>query len=136
MMANSPADILAELEEVVATYPPHRCARILAGMVQLLTGSRGQCRELLVNVVDGVLLRLTERVETSALVQLSMALAELDIAPPETLWRLASHDNRTWRGLCFSSVVPFSRPISRLSLTPVASGIDARSPRAATSRRP
>jgi hypothetical protein len=93
MMANSPADILAELEEVVATYPPHRCARILAGMVQLLTGSRGQCRELLVNVVDGVLLRLTERVEASALVQLSTALAELDIAPPETLWRLASHDS-------------------------------------------
>src|SRR3954449_2904813 len=93
MMANSPADILAELEETVATCPAERCARILSGMVQLLTGSRGQCQVMLTNVVDGVLLRLTERVETSALVQLSMALAELDIAPPETLWRLASHDN-------------------------------------------
>jgi hypothetical protein len=93
MMANSPADILAELEETVATCPAERCARILSGMVQLLIGSRDQCRELLSNVVDGVLLRLTERVEASALVQLSTALAELDVAPPETLWRLASHDD-------------------------------------------
>jgi hypothetical protein len=93
MMANSPADILAELEEAVATCPAERCAHILARMVQLLLGSRDQCRELLVNVVDRVLLRLTERVEASALVQLSTALAELDVAPPETLWRLASHDN-------------------------------------------
>jgi len=36
MMANSPADILAELEETVATCPAERCARILSGMVQLL----------------------------------------------------------------------------------------------------
>jgi hypothetical protein len=93
MMANSPADILAELEETVATCPAERCDRILSGMVQLLIGSRDQCRELLSKVVDGVLMRLTERVEASALVQLSTALAGLDVAPPETLWRLASHDD-------------------------------------------
>jgi hypothetical protein len=61
--------------------------------VHLLTGSRDQPLELLANVVDRVLLRLTERVETSALVQLSAALAELNVAPPETLRRLASHDD-------------------------------------------
>ena len=38
MMANSPADILVELEEAVATCPPDRCIRILEGIVQLLTG--------------------------------------------------------------------------------------------------
>ncbi|OKO91229.1 hypothetical protein AC629_03200 [Bradyrhizobium sp. NAS80.1] len=93
MMANSPADILVELEEAVAACPPERCARILSGMVLLLTGSRDRPQELLANVVDGVLLRLTERVEASALVQLSTALAELKVAPPETLRRLASHDD-------------------------------------------
>lgn len=93
MMANLPADILVELEEAVATCPPDRCARILSGMVQLLIGSRDRCRELLANVIDGVLLRLTERVEASALVQLSMTLAELDVAPPETLRRLALYDD-------------------------------------------
>ncbi len=93
MMANSPADILVELEEVAAACPPDRCARILSGIVRLLTGSRDRQQGLLAGVVDGVLLRLTERVETSALVQLSTALAELNVAPPETLRRLASHDD-------------------------------------------
>lgn len=92
-MANSPADILVELEEAVATCPLDRCARILSGIVQLLTGSGDRSQELLSGVVDGVLLRLTERVEVSALIQLSTTLADLKVAPPETLQRLASHDN-------------------------------------------
>ncbi|UPK39836.1 DUF2336 domain-containing protein [Bradyrhizobium sp. 186] len=93
MMANSPADILVELEEAVAASPPERCARILCGIVHLLATSRDRPQEMLVNVVDGVLLRLTERVTPSALVQLSKALAEFDVAPQDTLRHLASHDD-------------------------------------------
>lgn len=93
MMANSPADILVELEDAVATCPLDRCGRILAGIIQLLACSRDRPQELLSNVVDGVLLRLTERVEPSALIQLGTALAELNVAPPETLRRLASHND-------------------------------------------
>jgi uncharacterized protein (DUF2336 family) len=93
MMANSPADILAELENAVVTCPLNRCDRILQGILQLLTGSRDRSQELLANVVDGVLLRLVERVEATALIQLGAALAELKVAPPETLRRLASHDD-------------------------------------------
>lgn len=92
MMANSPADILVELEEAVATCPLDRCARILSGIMQLLAGSGDRSQELLAGVVDGVLLRLTERVEIGALIQLSMTLADLEVAPPETLHRLACHD--------------------------------------------
>ncbi|MGY3036384.1 uncharacterized protein (DUF2336 family) [Bradyrhizobium sp. USDA 4354] len=91
MMANSPADILVELEDAVATCPLDRCTRILSGISQLLTDSRDRPQELLANVTDGVLLRLTERVEASALIDLSAALAELKVAPPKTLRRLASH---------------------------------------------
>lgn len=93
MMANSPADILAELEEAAAACPPERCARILSGIVHLLATSRDKPQEMLVNVVDGVLLRLTERVAPSALVQLSKALAEFNVAPRDTLRHLASHDD-------------------------------------------
>lgn len=93
MTANLPADILVELEYAVATCPLDRCARILQGILQLLAGSRDRSQELLANVVDGVLLRLTERVEISALVQLGAALAELKVAPPGTLRRLATHDD-------------------------------------------
>lgn len=93
MTANSPADILVELQEAVAMCPLDRCARILSGIMQLLTGSGDRSQELLAGVVDGVLLRLTERVEVSALIQLSTTLADLKVAPPQTLQRLASHDN-------------------------------------------
>jgi hypothetical protein len=94
MMANSPAYILIELEEAVAACPPERCARILSGIVRLLAASRDRPQELLVNVVDGVLLRLTGRVAPSALVQLSQALAELNVAPQDTLRQLASHEHQ------------------------------------------
>jgi hypothetical protein len=93
MMANSPADILVELEEAVAACPPERCARILSGIVHLLASNRSKPQELLVNVVDGVLLRLTGRVTSAALAQLSEALAGLDVAPQDTLRHLASHDD-------------------------------------------
>lgn len=93
MMANSPADILVELQDAVATCPSDRCARILSGILQLLTGSRDRPQEVLCGVVDGVLLRLTERVDTGALVQLGTTLAGLKAAPPETLRRLAAHDD-------------------------------------------
>lgn len=93
MTANSPADILSELEDAVATCPLDRCGRILDGILQLITGSGDRSQELLANVVDGVLLRLLERVDAGALVQLGAALAELKVAPPATLRRLASHDD-------------------------------------------
>lgn len=93
MMANSPADVLVELQEAVKTCSPERCTRILEGIVQLLTASRDRSQELLAGVVDGVLLRLTERVEAGALIQLSTALSGLNVAPPQTLRRLASHDD-------------------------------------------
>ena len=94
MMANSPANILVELEEAVAACPPERCAHILSGIVRLLTASRDQPQELLVNAVDGVLLRLTGRVAPSDLVQLSQALADLNVAPQDTLRQLASHEHQ------------------------------------------
>jgi hypothetical protein len=93
MMANSPADILGELEEAIAACPPERCARILSGIVHLLAASRDRPQGLLVNVVDGVLLRLMGRVAPRALVQLSQALAELSLAPRDTLRHLASHED-------------------------------------------
>ncbi|MDA9431087.1 DUF2336 domain-containing protein [Bradyrhizobium sp. CCBAU 51627] len=93
MMANSPADILVELEEAVAACPLDRCGPILSGILQLLNGSCDRTQQLLSGVVDGVLLRLAERVAPRALIQLSTTLADLKVAPPETLRRLASHED-------------------------------------------
>ncbi|MFK4507909.1 DUF2336 domain-containing protein [Bradyrhizobium daqingense] len=91
MKAHSPADILVELEDAVATCPLDRCTRILSGILQLLTSNQDRPQDLLAHVTDGVLLRLMERVEAGALIQLSTALADLAIAPPKTVRRLATH---------------------------------------------
>ncbi|WP_025035946.1 DUF2336 domain-containing protein [Bradyrhizobium sp. DOA9] len=91
MTANSPADNLVELENAAATCPLDRCARIISGILQLLTSSRDRSQELLAVVADGVLLRLIERVEASTLIDVSVTLAELEAAPPKTVRRLASH---------------------------------------------
>jgi uncharacterized protein (DUF2336 family) len=91
MMA--PADFLVELEEAVEAFSPERCARILSGIVRLLAASGERPHDLLVNVVDDVLMRLTARVAASELFQLSAALSRLSVAPPETLRHLASHDD-------------------------------------------
>ncbi|MEH2484914.1 DUF2336 domain-containing protein [Bradyrhizobium sp. AZCC 2230] len=130
MMANSPADILGELEEAVASCPLDRCARILSGIVQLLTGSRDRSQELLSGVVDGVLLRLTERVETSALIQLSTTIAELKVAPPETLRRLASHDNAD----VACPVLLKSQALSTADLAAIAASCGERHQRAIAAR--
>lgn len=122
MMANSPADILVELQEAVKTCAPDRCARILSGIVQLLNGSRDRPQELLAGVVDGVLLRLMERVEARALAQLSTTLAEFKVAPPETLRRLASHDDPD----VASPVLLKSQALSAADLAEVASSCGER----------
>ena len=130
MMANSPADILGELEAAVASCPLDRCARILSGIVQLLTGSRDRSQELLSGVVDGVLLQLTERVETAALIQLSTTLADLKVAPPETLRRLASHDNAD----VACPVLQRSQALSTADLAAIAASSGERHQRAIAAR--
>jgi hypothetical protein len=116
MMANPPADILGELEDAVAACPPERSARILSGIVRLLTSGRDTPQELLVNVVDGVLLRLIGRVPPAALTQLSEALAGLDVAPQDTLRHLASHDDPA----IACPLLQTARALSTDSLTAVA----------------
>ncbi|MBC9876117.1 DUF2336 domain-containing protein [Bradyrhizobium sp. INPA01-394B] len=131
MMANSPADILVELEETVTTCPLDRCTRILSGIAQLLTGSRDRSQQLLSDLVDGVLLRLTERVEASALIQLSTTLADLQVAPPETLRRLAAHDDPE----VACPVLLKSQALSTTDLATVAASCGGRHQRAIAARK-
>ncbi|HXH47426.1 MAG TPA: DUF2336 domain-containing protein [Bradyrhizobium sp.] len=132
MMANSPADILVELETAVATCPVERCTRILSGILQLLTSSRERPQELLANVVDGVLLRLIERVEANALIEVSAALAELEAAPRKTVRRLASHSDPE----VACPVLLRSRSLSTTDLTTIAAARGERQQCAIARRTP
>lgn len=122
--------MLVELEEAVAMCPLDRCARILSGIMQLLTDSGDRSQELLAGVVDGVLLRLTERVEPRALPQLSATLADLKTAPPETLRRLASHDDPD----VACPVLLKSQALSAADLAAVAASCGERHQRAIATR--
>jgi uncharacterized protein (DUF2336 family) len=115
-MAHSPADVLVELEEAVAACPPERCGRVLSGLVNLLATSHGRSQPLLAEMVDGVLLHLTGRVAPAALVQLGHRLAMLNVAPLNTLRRLASHENPE----VASAVLLKSRALSIADLEAVA----------------
>ncbi|MDA9549637.1 hypothetical protein ACM43_35325 [Bradyrhizobium sp. CCBAU 45321] len=132
MMASSPADTLVELEDAVATCPLDRCTRILSGILQLLTSSRDRPQELLANVTDGVLLRLTERVGAGALIDLSTALAELKVAPPKTVRRLASH--RDPQVAC--PVLLSSQSLSAADLNSIAAATGERQQCAIAARAP
>ena len=132
MKANSPADILVELEDAVATCPPDRCTRILSGILRLLTSRGDRPQELLAHVTDGVLLRLMERVETGALIQLSTALADLEIAPPKTVRRLATHPDPT----VACPVLLRSRSLSTADLQSIAGSSGERQQDAIAARAP
>jgi uncharacterized protein (DUF2336 family) len=93
MGAILPADIVAGLESAVAVASLERRAQMLRQVADLMVAGRDRLQELQISVLDDVLVRLTERIEPSALVQLSAALAQLRTAPIETLRRLASHEN-------------------------------------------
>lgn len=110
--------------------PLDRCARILSGIMQLLTDSGDRSQELLAGVVDGVLLRLTERVEPRPLAQLSATLADLKMAPPETLRRLASHDDPD----VACPVLLKSQALSAADLVAVAASCGERHQRAIATR--
>ena len=89
MNAFLPADIVLELESAIAGCPPDRCVRMLWRTTDLLVAGRDRLREQELGVLDEVLIRLAERIEPKALVQLSTALVDLKAAPKETLRRLA-----------------------------------------------
>lgn len=93
MTAISPADVIVELEDVIAACSPERCARMLARTADLLVVRRDRLHELHLGVLDDVLVRLTSRMVPGALVQLSITLAELAVVPRQTLRRLASHED-------------------------------------------
>ena len=93
MNAILPADIVAELERTIADCAHDRRVRMLWRTTDLLAAGRDRLQEREVNALDEVLHRIAERIEPSALAQLSTALVDLNLAPRETSRRLSFHDD-------------------------------------------
>lgn len=93
MIAPSSAELTAEIEAVVSDGSPTRRARILRRVAELFLAEAHHLTHSQLSVFDEVLSCLMHRVEPRALAQLSAALADVTQGPPETMRRLAHHDN-------------------------------------------
>jgi uncharacterized protein (DUF2336 family) len=93
MIVSSSEELTAELEAAVGDGSPTRRARILHQVVALFLAEAHRLTHSQLSVFDEVLMCLLHRVEARALAELSTALADVAPAPPETMRRLAHHEN-------------------------------------------
>ena len=93
MTAHSSEELTAELEAAVSDGSPVRRARILRQIAALFLAEAHRLTPSQLSVFDEVLSCLLQRVDAHSLAELSAALAEATPEPPETMRRLAHHDN-------------------------------------------
>jgi hypothetical protein len=93
MSGKASAALIAELDDVIKAGSPSRQTRILKQVADLFQADVDRLDEIRTNVFDDVLIRLMERVDTQALIHLSTILSEIELAPRETVYRLAFHED-------------------------------------------
>jgi uncharacterized protein (DUF2336 family) len=81
--------VIAELEGAFASGSAEKQTDILRRITDLFLAGAGTYSEDQAELFDGVLYRLTERIETRARAELARRLAPVDAAPPATVRRLA-----------------------------------------------
>ncbi len=87
------AELIAELEAAARDGTPERGVRMLRCATELYVKAAARLSPCHIEVFDGVLVRLMERMEARALAELSTALADVTPAPPLTVRRLAYNEN-------------------------------------------
>jgi uncharacterized protein (DUF2336 family) len=92
-MSELAAALLTELDATLARVTPSRRLAMLRQMTDLYLSAAGLYTEEQTAVFDTLIKRLTQGVETRALVELSSRLAAMDSAPADTVVRLSSDDN-------------------------------------------
>jgi uncharacterized protein (DUF2336 family) len=86
-------DLIAELDVAVKDRSPERAVQILRQVTNLFLSNVDRLGEPQIGVFDGVLVHLIERIEASTLVHLSEALSKVELAPRETIRKLAFHND-------------------------------------------
>lgn len=81
--------VIAELEGAFASGSAEKQADILRRVTDLFLAGAGTYSDDQAELFDGVLYRLTEKIETRARAELARRLAPVDEAPPATVRRLA-----------------------------------------------
>jgi uncharacterized protein (DUF2336 family) len=86
------SSLLSELEIAVKSGTPEKRVETLRRVTSLFLDTSNHLNEQQIAVFDDVLIHLIKRIETTALVQLSTALAPVDNAPIEVVRSLSHHD--------------------------------------------
>jgi len=87
----SAQQLMAELDHTIGNASEPRCRQILSCITDLFL-SEERHDDNQVRLYDEVMGRLIEKIEASALVELSERLGPIDYAPPKVVLRLAMHD--------------------------------------------
>lgn len=95
MMAAVLPTLITELDAAVKTGSPERSDRILQQVMALFLSNVDRLGEAQIGVLDDVLVRLVGPAESASLAQLSETLSKIDLAPRETVRKLAWHDDPT-----------------------------------------
>jgi uncharacterized protein (DUF2336 family) len=91
MVAAVSPDSIAELAGAAKGESPRQ--EVLKQVTSLFLSNAGRLRESQIGAFDGLLVPLIERMDAATLVPLSEALATTDLAPGETIRRLAFHND-------------------------------------------
>jgi uncharacterized protein (DUF2336 family) len=91
MVAAASSDSIAELASAAKDESPQR--EVLKQVTNLFLSNAGRLRESQIGAFDGLLVPLIERMDAGTLVHLSEALSTTDLAPGETLRKLAFHND-------------------------------------------
>ena len=93
MLAAVLPNLITELDAAVKAGSPERGDRILRQVTSLFLANVDRLGEAQLNVLDDVLVRLIERTDAGSLAQLGEALAKIELAPRETVRKLAFHND-------------------------------------------
>jgi hypothetical protein len=108
-------DLVAELDGAVADGSPARAVQIARQVTSLLLSNMDRLGEPQIGVFDGVLVRLIERIDAGTLIHLSEVLSRMDMAPRETIRKLAFH----WDPLVAAPVLRRSNRLSEKDLVEI-----------------
>ena len=116
MVAAASPDAIRELNGAVNDGLPQRDAQILKQVTDLFLSNVQRLREAQIGAFDELLVPLIDRTKPEALVHLSEALSTIDLAPGETIRKLAAHND----ALAAAPVLRNSRRLSESDLIEIA----------------
>ena len=91
MAAAAPTALIAELDGAIKGAS--RCLQVMGQLADLFVSNACRLNETQISLFDEVFVPLIERAEAPTLAHLSTTLAEIDLAPRDTILRLALHDD-------------------------------------------